>query len=63
MYAPIAVKLLIQTKTELDYCFYSRYEPIHIVWAPAVDDGYRFGHHLQRRASDLSKIQVGAQLN
>ncbi len=41
----------------------SRYEPIRIVWAPTVDDGCRFGHHLRRWASNLSKIQVGAQLN
>jgi len=44
------------TKIKLDYCYYSHFEPIRIVWAPTVNDGCQFGHHLQRRANDLSKI-------
>jgi hypothetical protein len=33
-----------------------------VVVVPAVDDGCRFGHHLQWRASDPSKVGVVAQL-
>jgi hypothetical protein len=36
----------IYTKTELGYCSYSFYEPIRIIWALAIDDECRFGHHL-----------------
>ena len=51
------------TSSLLDYCSYSSYKPNHMFMESAVDDECRFGHHLQRQASDLSKIRVVAQLN
>jgi hypothetical protein len=34
---------------------------IRMLWAPAVDDGCRFGHHFQWRASDSSKTRVAVK--
>ena len=50
---------LIKTKTELDCCSYSFYKHIRIVWAFAIDDGCRFGHHFRRRVSDSSFVAAG----
>ena len=35
----------IYIKADLSICLLVCYQPIHIIWAPAVDDGCRFGHH------------------
>ena len=34
---------------------------ICMLWAPAVDDGCRFGHHFRWRASDSSKTRVAVK--
>ena len=43
-------------------CSLGSYSPISIMGVPAINDGCRFGHHLQQRASDLSKTQLIVQL-
>jgi hypothetical protein len=34
-----------------------------MLWAPAVDDGCRFGSYFRRRASEPSKTRVAVELN
>jgi len=53
----------ILNETQLDYCSYSSYESNHMLWAPAVNDGCRFGHLFQRWVSNLLKTQVAVELN
>jgi len=53
---------LIKSIYELPICSLVCYQPICIIWAPAVDDGCRFGHHFWRCASDSSKTRVVVEL-
>jgi hypothetical protein len=57
------MSLPILNKYELPICSFVCYQPICIIWAPAVNDGCRVGHHFQWRARNSSKTQIQVKLN
>ena len=47
----------------MSHCSLPCFLSIRIVWAPSVDNGCCFGHHLQWQASDKSKTRWAVELN